>query len=295
MAPSAVMALHGELLFRVGTIVEAGDVLGASLALDPSNADARVAMARVTLALGDRTRGLDALKQVASSAPASFAAQYYLGGMLAVDRNYAEAFRCFDAAIRLRPGSVPGLYAFSTVALALGLDDAAEEAMQAAMRLESNPEAYRLRAYTALALRRDTVAARDALRYIDSVGWRDAEAAETAFVAAIANLRSQRRDEAAAILERVRASVSASSWAAAVVDFLEGRIGGERLLGLARDVEQQTDAHTYIGLAASLAGRGEEARAHFQWVKNAGTRRELEYGVAIEELVRIETERRQQP
>lgn len=288
MPSGAVAALEGELLLRVGTLDEAHGELTTALSLDPSNVDARVAMARVLIATGRRPEGRAILEQVVATVPDHFAAQYYLGGILGVERNYDRAFWCFDAAVRARPTSVSALYAFSSVALALGLDDAAEEAMQVSMRLEFNPEAYRARAYAALGLRRDSAAAQDALRYIGSVGIAQPAAQETALVAAVAYWRSSRPAEAAAILGRVRAAAATSSWMASVVDYMQGRTTAAQFLARAKDLDQRTLAHTYIGLTAALAGQTAEALLHFRWVTDAGDRREFEYGVAIEELVRIE-------
>lgn len=287
LAPAALAALRGELLLRVGSTAEANAELASAIALDPANVPARIAIARVLMVSGHREEGRAALERVVAAAPGNFTSQYFLGAALAVERRYEDAFWCFDAAVRLRPASVPALYAFSSVALAIGLEDAAEEAMQLSMRLEFNPEAYRARAYAALGLRRDSAAARDALRYIDSVGWRDPAAQETALVAAVAYSRSARPGDAAAILDRVRQSAGAASWPAAVAEFLQGSLPADRLMARANTQAEQTDAHTYIGLRAMLAGHREEALAHFRWVKESGSTLELEFGVAIEEFVRL--------
>ncbi|HEX6972794.1 MAG TPA: tetratricopeptide repeat protein, partial [Vicinamibacterales bacterium] len=287
LAPAALAALRGELLLRVGSTAEANAELASAIALDPANVPARIAIARVLMVSGHREEGRAALERVVAAAPGNFTSQYFLGAALAVERRYEDAFWCFDAAVRLRPASVPALYAFSSVALAIGLEDAAEEAMQLSMRLEFNPEAYRARAYAALGLRRDSAAARDALRYIDSVGWRDPAAQETALVAAVAYSRSARPCDAAAILDRVRQSAGAASWPAAVAEFLQGSLPADRLMARANTQAEQTDAHTYIGLRAMLAGHREEALAHFRWVKESGSTLELEFGVAIEEFVRL--------
>ena len=290
MMDGAVAGLRGELLLRVGTLDDAAAELAGSLVADPSNVEARVAMARVVAADGRRDEGVRMLEAAALVAPGDFAAQYYLGGMLAVQRRYLEAFGCFDRAVRLREHSVSALFAFSSVALALGLDDASDEALRQSMQLEASPEAYRLRAFAALGLGRDEAAAREALRYIDAVGWREAEAQETALVAAVAYARSSRPADATAILRQITMVAPPSSWVRAVAQFMQGNLTAERLLARAKSPGERTAGHTYIGLKAELAGRRDEALWHFRWVKDQGTRQEPGYAVAIEELVRIETD-----
>jgi thioredoxin-like negative regulator of GroEL len=292
MSDAAVGRLRGEILLRVGTVGEAQRELAASLAVEPENLDARIAMARVLIATGRRGDGRAALQAIAAEAPASFAAQYYLGGALSLERKYEAAFIAFDSAVRARDSSIHALFAFSTAALAVGLDDASEAAMQRLIELEFNPDVYRTRAYAALGLRRDAAAATDARRYIDAVGWREPSAQAVAFIAVIAYWRSHRAEDAAVLLEQVRAAVSSSSWPGAVAQYLQGKLTAERLLSRARDPRQKTAAHTYIGLKATLEGRREEALEHLRWVRAEGTRAELGFAVAIEELVRIEAERR---
>lgn len=292
MSPAAVKRLHGELLLRVGTIDEAQHDLAESLAIEPSNVDARVAMARVMLATGQTAEGRAALQQIVAEVPGSFAAQYYLGGALSYERDYEAALIAFDSAVRLRDTSVHALFAFSSAALAVGLDDTSEAAMDRLMELEFNPDAYRTRAYSALGLGRDVAAAEDARRYIDAVGWREPAAQSIAFVAVIAYWRSNRPGDAAALLEQVRAAAPSSSWAGAVAQFMEGRLAADRLIARAKGPQQKTAAHTYIGLKEMIEGHDKEALVHFRWVEAEGTRSEPGYAVAIEELVRIESAER---
>jgi hypothetical protein len=142
------------------------------------------AMARVLMATGRRPEGRAMLEQVVATNPDHFAAQYYLGGALGVERDYDKAFWCFDAAVRA-PNSVSALCLQCRRARAWPND--AAEAMQVSMRLGS-AEAYRARAYAALGLQRVPLR-RDALRYIRSVGLAGRRA-ETALVAAVACARS---------------------------------------------------------------------------------------------------------
>lgn len=280
--------LRGDLLLRLGTLDEAERELAAALAEDPSRIDARIAMARTWLATGRFGEGLEALQRIAREAPSNFAAQYYLGGALARRRRYAEAFAAFDSAALLNNKSASAWFAFSTTALALGLDDAAEAAIQRSMKLEFNPASYRARAYTAFGLGRHQAAAVDARRYIDVVGLREPAAQTVAFVAAIAHWGAGQPRDAEALLARVRAAAPRGSWNAEVVEFMQGRATAQQLISRAKTREQETVARTYIGLKAAIEGRTAEALLHLRWVRDEGSRGQIDYGIAVEELVRIE-------
>ena len=288
MSGAEVDWLEGDLLLRVGTVDEADARLSAAVALDPSNVDARVALARVELVSGRRAHGVAALREIAAANPLNFAAQYYLGVALAEGRQYYEAFAAYENAVLLRGDSSAALFAFSTVALALGLDDAAEASLDRAMQIEFNPVSYRDRAYSAFAFGRDRAAAADAERYIKAVGLHDPSAQTVAIVAAIACRRARRPANAEALLDQIRAVAPSSSWNAAVVEFLQGRISEDRLLSLAKDQAQRTAAHTYIGLNDAVEGRTSDALQHFRWVRDQGAKEEIDYGIAIEELIRFE-------
>ncbi len=288
MSAAAVHGLFGDLLLRAGTLNEAQRELAVSLAAEPADLAARVAMARVALATGAGDEGRAALRRLAEEFPDDFAVRYFLGGALALGRDYDGAFLSFDAAVRLRPGSVYALFAFSSVALALGLEDASEAAMQRLMEIDFKPDAYRTRAYSALELGRDAAAATSARRYIDAVGWHEPSAQAIAFVAVVACLRSNKPAEAAALLQEVQSAAAPSSWSGAIAQFLLGVLPADRLLARAKDQPQKTAAHTYIGLKALVEGRRADALAHFRWVQEQGTRTEPGFGVAIEELVKLQ-------
>jgi len=104
----------------------------------------------------------------------------------------------------------------------------------------------------------------------------------------VACLRSNRPADAAALLQQVQAAAPPSTWNGAIAQFLEGLLPADRLLDRARDQQQKTAAHTFIGLKALLDGRRTDALAHFRWVQEQGTRRDPGFAVAIEELVRLQ-------
>jgi lipoprotein NlpI len=109
-----------------------------------------------------------------------------------------------------------------------------------------------------------------------------------AFLGAISLWRLDRRAEADALLAEVRPDLAADSWPLVVMDFVQGKLAADRFLSKARDVEQQTEAHAYVGFKLLHEGRRNEALTHLRWVKERGTSAFVEHGMAVAELKRLE-------
>jgi lipoprotein NlpI len=109
-----------------------------------------------------------------------------------------------------------------------------------------------------------------------------------ALLAAIAHLRLHQPDEAREILEEARAAAADIPWTATVIDYLEGRISADTFLSRADGKGEKTEAHTYIGLKASLEGHQEDAVAHFRWAVEQGDADYAEADMAQRELARLE-------
>ena len=94
-------------------------------------------------------------------------------------------------------------------------------------------------------------------------------------------------EQAAAILEEAREKSNSSSWPYSIIRYLHAELSDEELLQLAIDNDKKTEAHAYMGMDLLLKGKNEEARRHFQWVKDYGNKHFFEYPLAIEELKRL--------
>ncbi len=82
--------------------------------------------------------------------------------------------------------------------------------------------------------------------------------------------------------------MNVDSWVSVVTQFPRGDLDGDAFIGRARDPEQQTEAHAYVGLKAAIFGQREEALKHLRWVRGQGTRAASEYPPAVAELRRLE-------
>lgn len=84
-------------------------------------------------------------------------------------------------------------------------------------------------------------------------------------------------------------------WPAPVVRYLQGDSTETEVLRQAKDTDQLTEAHTYIGLNLMPAGRAGEAKTHFEWVQSNGSPVNYEYPLAVSELRRLNSKPKPRP
>jgi hypothetical protein len=108
-----------------------------------------------------------------------------------------------------------------------------------------------------------------------------------AFVGAICLRRLNRPAEADAMLASARPALPPGSWTSRVMDFMQGKLEPRAFVSSAKGVDEQTEAHAYVGFAALQEGRQADALEHLRWVKDHGTRTFYEYRLASSELERL--------
>ena len=283
-----VHQLHGRLLLEVGATDEAEAALKRALADDPSHPAARLTMGRVRVRQMRHEDGIALLTEVARERAEDFDAQFFLGAALFAGDRFEEALVAYDKAIALKRHSHAAWSGLSAAALALKRDAHANAAMRHALELYSDPSHYRARAQLALGLGRNDAAARDAEEYLRQAGWGDDAAPYGAFIGAIAYWRLNQPAGAEALLAKAAETVRPKSWVETVTRYLQGKLAEAAFLDAADDNGQRTEAHAYIGVRLLLAGRTDDARKHFVWVKERGDRNYTEYELAIAELKRLD-------
>ena len=288
MREADVRQLEGSLFAHVGATDEAEKALQAALTMNPEHVEARVALAGVRLTQDRVDEAIASLSDVTRESPTHLAAQYYLGVALAQSWRHQEAIAAFDRALKLNPDHTFSWSGLSTAALAMKRDVHANAAFQQVQQRDPNPAFYLAQARMALRVGRDDVAAAAARSYIDRVGLSNETAQYASFLAAIASWRDGQAGDATSILSNARAAIPVKSWTFAVVQFLQGQLDAERFLTMAGDLGQKTEAHTYVGFKSGLAGRHEEALNHFRWVVQQGARTYSEYGLARNEIARLQ-------
>jgi len=279
--------LQGRLLVDVGEWKVAEEVLDKALAIAPAHIGARVSLARVRLEQDRQAEAIEMLQAAAADAPQDFEAQFYLASALQRSERHAESIKSFDRAVALNPRSPDGWFGLSLATLSLGRDTQSEVAMRHVQNRHFDPSWYFARAWHALGAGRNDVAARDASAFLSAAGWLGTYAPYAAFVGAIAHQRLNQEAEAAALLAAAEKAVPQKSWQATVARYLQGQLSAEALLDRADDEAERTEARTYAGLRALLAGRTDDARRHFEWVKERGDRNYTEYCMALAELKRL--------
>jgi tetratricopeptide (TPR) repeat protein len=216
--------------------------------------------------------------------------QHNLGLTLIMLGKFAAAIAPLQEALRLDPQYRNARYLLSDAYGKLGRYDEAIESWSKFLEIVPNgPEALTKRTWNYLYVGgHDREAAADARQYLDVHGW---HAQSSTFMVIIAHLgyRGSGMDqEALAILDEGAAKVNNTAWPYVVVRYLKGDATAEEVLRQATDNDKRTEGHAYIGLALRLKGDRDEARTHFQWVKEYGNKRYYEYPLAIEELKRLE-------
>ena len=89
------------------------------------------------------------------------------------------------------------------------------------------------------------------------------------------------------ILDEAAARLNISVWPYPVIAYLRRELTADRLMEAAVTNNDKTEAHTYVGMDLLLQGRVEDAREHFQWVRDYGNTRFIEYALAVAELGRM--------
>jgi len=280
--------VQGDLLMRLGAKEEAERSLAKALALDPAFVPAKVALAQLRVSQDRETEAIEMLTPIAEAEPGNFAAQLALGSACMKGERHEQALKAFARAAAAND-KAPGAWSGTALAtLALGRHEESDRAIARLQEMEPGAKWYQGRGYGAFGLADFAAAARDARSYITQAG-RGAESAPyMAFLGAISLWRLERGAEAEALLGEVRPDLVADTWTMKVMDFMQGRLTADRFLAAAKDVEQQTEAHAYVGFKALQAGRRDEATTQFKWVKERGTSTYVEHRMAVAELKRLE-------
>ena len=286
MLQSDVEALEGRLLLEAGATEEAGRVLTASLKRHPSHAQAQTALARVRLAEDREDEAVAILERVVAAAPHDGPAQYYLGTALEQAWRHAEAIAAFDRSIKLMPGNPSPWMGLNGATRALTRDAQASAALQNAMQLEYSPEKYWTEGVQAFRLGRDELAAASIKTFVELRGNGEDTSVYPLFVQALAARRADRAADADAALSLAATGDMSDEWTRTVLRFLQGQLDDRKFLRQAKNIGQETQARTYLGFKLALAGRDDEAIAHYRWVAERGATNYLEYQLARNELNR---------
>jgi len=203
--------------------------------------------------------------------------------------KFSEATAPLQEALRLDPNYRNARYLLSDAYSKVGrYDDAAESWTKFLEIVPNGPEALTKRSWNYLYIgEHGREAAADAHTYLKTYGWKDETAPYLAVMANIGYREAGMNDEAQAIIIEAAKKCIPDKFAYNIIRYLKAELSGEELLKLATDNDKKTEVHTYMGMDLLLKGKSDEARNHFNWVKEYGNKRFFEYPLAIEELKRL--------
>ncbi|MGH7961860.1 MAG: tetratricopeptide repeat protein, partial [Candidatus Binatia bacterium] len=201
--------------------------------------------------------------------------------------QFEQAGKDYNEAIRLNPRYVEAYYNRGNVYSDAGQYEQALKDYNEAIRLSPRyAEAYYNRGLAHLMLGRGEAAA-DARAYLNLKGWRDEQALYIVLIGHFGDRLAQRSAEARQILDEAAAKADPAAWPYPIIRFLRREIKANALLEIAKGVDKQTEALTYLGLDFARAGQGKYALPYLQWVKKNGNKRFVEYRFALAELARL--------
>ena len=283
MLESDVNALEARLLMEAGAFEDAERELVTLLKQQPTHAAGQIALARLRLAQDREDEAIASLQQVVAADPAHGPAQHYLGTALMRAWRHDEAISAFGKALNLMPRNPAPWSGLNSAATALQRDAQAAAAIQNAMQLEWSPSYYWSQALHALRLGRNELAASSVAKHLELRGTGEDQSVYPLFVQAIALWRAGRPADAEAALKLAEEG-DIRDWTRSVLRYLQGSLEEAQFLRAAGSLGEQTEARTYIGFKIALAGRQDEAVAHFRWVADRGAKTYLEYDLARSEL-----------
>jgi lipoprotein NlpI len=150
------------------------------------------------------------------------------------------------------------------------------------------PEALEQRAWNLMYLGgRGEEAAASARQCLEVIGWRAKVSPFMGLLAYFGYRQAGREAEAREMLEEAAKNCSTEGWPCQILKYLRGELSAEELLALADEPGKKTEARTYLGIELLLKGKSREARAHFAWVKEYGSKQYLEFPLAVAELKRL--------
>ena len=287
MPEAEVQFYLGDLLLRASRFNEAETHLQRSLELDPHFTLSQISLGILRMQQKRLPEARKLLESAIANDPSNYLGHLCYGNILGQEEQLEEAIKAYQQAIRLRPDVARPYSDLGYAYLNLGRDELAVEVFNRATSLdESNPYVYRTRSHVYLRLARGSLAASDALTYLDRQGWHDDHSGYMALVAYFGFRQAKQATAAARMLEAAATKLGAE-WPYQLIGYLQHKTTAQEVLAVATDNEKLTEAHTYIGLELSLNGMRKEALAHLQWVRENGDKSFVEYPLAVTEIRRI--------
>jgi tetratricopeptide (TPR) repeat protein len=256
--------------------------------LDPGSARVHVEVASaLDNGFGQLEAALAEYEEAARLDPRAPAIRSSIGFLLMRLGRFGEAIEPLAEALRLDPAHRESRFHLSNAYTQTGrYDDAIESWTKFLELVPDEPEALHNRAWCYMyAGRQGAAAAADARRFLQTAGWRQQS---SPFMVLVAHLGSREAGAAStSLLDDAAAHLNRTAWPYPVIAYMRREVSAEQLLEIAGSNNDRTEAHAYVGMDLLLKGHAEDARKHFEWVRDYGNKRFIEYTLALAELGRM--------
>ena len=229
--------------------------LKESVRLNPSYGQAHMNLAVAYLEMKQDEEGINELKQALKYDPHAFYAAQRLAKETLRRGRYTEAKEAYEWSLQNAPFNVQSCELHTFASVYAGRNKEAMEYGQNCLKM------------------------------------RDRMQAKSTYVALFTYLayRQTNNDaEAQKLLIEASSQLKADAWPMPVWQYFKGAINSKDLLRSAKNNDELTEAHAYLGCVLSLVGRKDEAIQHLKWVQENGNQNFVEYPLALMELSRIE-------
>ncbi|MDD2709643.1 MAG: tetratricopeptide repeat protein [Verrucomicrobiae bacterium] len=238
-----------------------------------------------------KEEGVGVFEKAAQANPKDAGAWRDFGIALAKAGRMDEALPALRKAVDLQPSDAGLWFKLGTVQERMGRFQEAVESYEKAVAADpGHADACFNLAILKLQFGKGGEAAKNGRAYLNLKGWQDAGALYMVLVCHF-GFRQAGEDEAAGeIIGEAVQKGDAAAWPFPVVRCLKGDLDGQELIKTAEGRDKQTEARTYLGLAAMMDGQKKAAGDYFRWVQKEGDRALFEYRFATARLKELDNE-----
>ena len=256
--------------------------------LNPLNGSIHNEIGKVLFNLGQLDTALVENREAVRLSPAVPEAHHNVGLTLMRLGRYADAVEPFETALRLNPTFANARFYLGDAYSRLGrYPESIDSWTKFLVLVPDGPQATERRAWDYMyAGGQGAAAAADARHSLDLVGWRDSSSPYMVLLAYLGATQGASGD-ARAVLDEASRRCDTTAWPYPVIRYLRAELTAADLLRAATTNDRRTEARTYIGMDLLRQGDTDGARTHFQWVRDYGNKRFMEYPLAAAELARL--------
>ncbi len=315
--------LLGMAMIGAGRSLDALEEMKRATQLNSNSAHAFLGLGNANISLRRYAEAIEAFSQSARLNPDFINAHLNLGIAYGETKHIEESVESFKHALRIDPnhpsalnGIAIGYYRlghtdqavtfgkqavknapeFADAYINLGrwyselgrYEEAADAQAQVIRIAPRFPNGYRQSVITNFILGRSETVIKDATRGLELADWQGANSQFVIIFLALSQRRAGLEEEAKATLTLAVKRSDSKVWPYPIIRYLHNEIDENSLLQISNDNDRLTEAHAYIAVNLLLNKKPGEAREHFQWVKENGNKKFIEYNFTMNELQRME-------